>query len=126
MAEPAHPTKFEILVGRFWNAFGTGARMPVSADCVREAYAIGYYDNVSKKVDNFDEAVVKASMVCCTKAGRIAAALARGADQDEIGPKEFREAVKYVEELQRRIGERAAARRGETVSGNFGEICGSF
>jgi hypothetical protein len=123
MAAPVHPTKFEILVGRFWNAFGTGAQMPVSDDCVRKAYEIGYYNNVSNKIDRFDEDVVKASSVCCVKAGRIAAAMAKGAGRDEIGEQDFLDAVKYVEHLQRRIGERAARRNGEEVSGNFGEIC---
>jgi hypothetical protein len=124
MAETMQPSKFEILVGRFWNAFGSGAQMPVSADCVGKAYEVGYYDNVSTKIGNFDEAVIKASMVCCVKAGRIAAALAQEAGLEEIGATEFLTAVKYVEDLQRRIGERAAARNGDAASANFGEICG--
>jgi hypothetical protein len=123
MAAPVHPTKFEILVGRFWNAFGTGAQMPVSDKCVGKAYELGYYNNVTNRIDRFDETVTKASSMCCVKAGRIAALLAKEAGRDEIGEVEFAAAAKYVEDLQRRIGERADRRRGEEPSGNYGEIC---
>lgn len=125
---------FHQLQATFWAHFGAGARMRFSRDCVEAAKrpktdgsgaadGLGYYDNVRSRLPNFkaSESFLADALVCCERAGRLAAANAIKAEADEISEEHFKKACRRVE----KIVQRASRRNAELVGTmNLAGVCG--
>ena len=101
---------YEVLTAKFWAAFGSGATMPFTDECVAIARNKGYYDTVRHNIKMFmsHPEQVERAMRCCIRAGHLAAERAIHDQRKAIEAQAFVYACDEVEMRVARIRQRAA------------------
>ncbi|NCF44611.1 MAG: hypothetical protein GWP70_07285 [Proteobacteria bacterium] len=93
------PTPQRLYSALFWQAFGAAAGMGIDKACISHTESVGYYDNVESNASAFGKSprLLRQTLACCRRAGRLAARLAREDGETEILKEHFAEACNVIQ-----------------------------
>ena len=107
-----HPAPLRLYSAMFWQAFGAAAGMGIVKACVSHAESEGYYKNVENNASAFANSppLLRQTMACCRRAGRLAARLAREDGETGILQKHFAEACDVIKKRIDTVREKQSVR----------------